>query len=754
MRTNLSLIVLFLLTSVSIQAQEHYCGAEYPQEMHQWLYSLQNIQDHSRLTAPNELELLPMVIHNLANDNGQGYFALDDIATMMCRMNDQFVPTGFYFYLAEDVNRISNSTWYAYEEYNVGNNMMNNNNLPDVINFYINADPAGNCGYYTYGPDAIAVKKSCAGAEDDTPSHEVGHYMSLPHPFYGWEGSNYYSDPIPNNQQERIDGTNCTTTGDLLCDTEPDYISNLWGCTPPNDMYDPNGDQVTPDTSLYMSYSNDACNTRFTEDQQFAMQQFLVQQRQDLLNAPTPDIKITVGQPEPVYPSTGSTVPYDEITLAWSSAEGLDYYWVEILTSSLTADTPPAFAVTDTFTTISLEPDVNYYWRVMAFSLTSFCNNEFSGSSFLQTSSDPAGFSVSNVDITTPNCPGQSASSATISVTGGVQPYTFDWGGADPMNLSDGLYEVLITDASGESIVYPVVIDEPDAFLIDAEITDSTTNTVLIAAVGGTAPYTYSWPDGHNEAEYEWLPTGDYNVEITDANGCTELITFSHQAVLSVFSQNVLHQQCFGTPSGSAEIEVFGGVEPYEVNWQPGVIPSTLLPGSYDVSILDADGTEIITTIIINSVPELFINYFVFNEELDQVNINVSGGVPPLSLDWSNGHTLTTYVGLESGDYSVTVTDANGCQKTVNFTYEATSTSIENISSVAIELSPNPASSIVNIKSDSNIERISIIDLNGKLLMQELNNSSIDVSNLTESIYIIKVKTSTGLAYHKLVVAR
>ena len=46
------------------------------------------------------------------------------------------------------------------------------------------------------------------------------------------------------------------------------------------------------------------------------------------------------------------------------------------------------------------------------------------------------------------------------------------------------------------------------------------------------------------------------------------------------------------------------------------------------------------------------------------LNAQVTGGTPPYNYQWNNGMNTITLSNVEAGNYSLTVTDANGCQET------------------------------------------------------------------------------------------
>ncbi|MDX1913128.1 MAG: hypothetical protein SFV22_16660, partial [Saprospiraceae bacterium] len=140
---------------------------------------------------------VPVTIQIVGNDNGGGYYPLELALLSVCQMNEHFAQARIKFYLqpGDPVRYLNNSTWYEHN-WDGGADLIESNRIPNRLNTFIVADPAGNCGYSWI--DAIVMAKGCSGPGNRTWAHEAGHHLSLPHPFYGWEGFEWdYSQPAP-----------------------------------------------------------------------------------------------------------------------------------------------------------------------------------------------------------------------------------------------------------------------------------------------------------------------------------------------------------------------------------------------------------------------------------------------------------------------------------------------------------------------------------------------------------------------------
>ncbi|WP_374676581.1 T9SS type A sorting domain-containing protein [Flavobacterium sp. NRK1] len=213
-------------------------------------------------------------------------------------------------------------------------------------------------------------------------------------------------------------------------------------------------------------------------------------------------------------------------------------------------------------------------------------------------------------------CNGGANGFATVTVVGGVAPYTYAWspsGGtaATATGLDAGTYTVTVTDANGCTVSQSVTITEPEP--LQASI--SQTNVSCYEAVdgmlgvnvsGGAEPYTYTWtPAVSTGPNAENLTAGNYSVIITDANGCSTLRNFSlTQPDELIVTTTATDAGCNGGNDGSAEATVTGGTAPYSYSWSPSggdnATATGLIAGTYTVTVTDDHGCSSTSTVTIN----------------------------------------------------------------------------------------------------------------------------------------------------------
>lgn len=280
------------------------------------------------------------------------------------------------------------------------------------------------------------------------------------------------------------------------------------------------------------------------------------------------------------------------------------------------------------------------------------------------------------------NCFGGSTGTATASVSGGVGPFSYAWSGgqgtASISGLAAGVYTVTVTDANECTGTAQVTVTQPTQ--LNANISASTNvscfggsnGQATVSASGGTPPYIYAWSNGASSASVNNLAAGSYTATVTDARGCTATatvtITQPSALILTVAMNN---GTCAGGTSGILSANVSGGTAPYTYAWSNGgntQAISNLAAGIYTLTVTDSRGCTQTATAGVTAFPtpscvaqEL---QHAFNGNDGIITVTASGGTAPYTYLWSNGGTTQTISNLPSGTYTVTVTDANGCQTT------------------------------------------------------------------------------------------
>lgn len=267
-------------------------------------------------------------------------------------------------------------------------------------------------------------------------------------------------------------------------------------------------------------------------------------------------------------------------------------------------------------------------------------------------------------------------------VTGGVAPYTYVWSnganGSVNENLGPGDYSVTVTDVNGCTISGTATVANAAQIVIDVVVTNPSctgggTGSATATASGGTAPYSYQWSTGSQMSSITGLAPGTYGLTVTDFLGCTEstAVTIVPQSDLEIEISAVPSSGC-GLPDGSASLTISGGVAPFDIEWSTGATTaaiSGLAPGSYSVTVTDAEGCGATDQVTITGTPAIDLNIMGVNAGCAAngsatAMVTPGTGTPPFNYLWSNGATTSIINNLTPGTYSVTVTDIEGCTAT------------------------------------------------------------------------------------------
>lgn len=287
-------------------------------------------------------------------------------------------------------------------------------------------------------------------------------------------------------------------------------------------------------------------------------------------------------------------------------------------------------------------------------------------------------------------CAGSNTGTATAVGSGGWAPYTYLWSNgattATITGLAAGTYTVTVTDIDLGYNVCSVTIGQGPQLGVqvygESQICGIVPDGKVTAVpFGGTQPYTYLWSNGATTAQITGLAEGTYTVTVTDAAGCTAsgsgTVFFWNEGIwLMDTSTNVT---CFGLNNGTATVMGMSGTPPYTYIWNTGAntsMVSNLAPGSYTVTVTDANGCSNFTTVTITQPPAIEFTTTTSNAACGlpgSITVFPSGGTPPYSILWSNGSTNFTFTG-PPGTYNATITDANGCTKPITVTIGGTNT--------------------------------------------------------------------------------
>ncbi|MFH2095418.1 MAG: PKD domain-containing protein, partial [Bacteroidota bacterium] len=184
-----------------------------------------------------------------------------------------------------------------------------------------------------------------------------------------------------------------------------------------------------------------------------------------------------------------------------------------------------------------------------------------------------AQFSVNNID-----CYGDNNGWIDISVAGGQPPFTYNWsnGGSSQHldNLGQGTYSVTVTDFYGASATGSYIINEPPLLSVSSGHTDLTcfdseNGTANLIPSGGVPPFSINWSSGATTLMINNLNTGNYEYTVTDNNGCTNSgnINISAPDTIYIYNNAVFSTTSCGAADGSADVYATGGTGGFTYQW-------------------------------------------------------------------------------------------------------------------------------------------------------------------------------------------
>ncbi|NJL75445.1 MAG: HYR domain-containing protein [Saprospiraceae bacterium] len=288
-------------------------------------------------------------------------------------------------------------------------------------------------------------------------------------------------------------------------------------------------------------------------------------------------------------------------------------------------------------------------------------------------------------------CRGESNGNAVVNVTGGTAGYTYQWSTnattAQAENLPAGQHTITITDANNCTTTSSVTITQPETLQVvinssNESVAGGNDGEARADPRGGTRPYRYSWSVPNATAQMiSNLSPGNYTVTITDANGCTVTAsTVIQQGGSNCAPFNILVADfpttCATTTDGRAEVTNVTGAAPYQYRWSNGdttASADSLAAGTYTVTVTGSDGCPSQQTVTITNPIALDFSVKTENEECEQAKngaaiIEATGGTTPYSFMWQDGIGGNLRDTLASGNYTVTITDANQCKALATFT--------------------------------------------------------------------------------------
>ena len=362
----------------------------------------------------------------------------------------------------------------------------------------------------------------------------------------------------------------------------------------------------------------------------------------------------------------------------------------------------------------------NFLWSTSANNQTSFTATGLCAGTHFVTITDQNGCSaVDSVTLTEPiqlaatgsgtgiDCFGGTTGSVQVNavVGTGTPNYTYTLGAVTNTtglfsNLAVGTYCVTVTDGNNCTVVECVTINQNSLVVASAFVSsnyngaqtscqNSADGEATVNVTGGVAAYSFLWDTGAGSQTTQTavgLAAGTYAVTVTDVFGCNDIDTVTilspDSIVLDVI--DTVNITCFGQPTGSFTVAASGGVGPYTYSFDGGItftnqvqytnLPANPVGNGYCVIVQDANGCQ--TTACVNiteptqvqGLADSITMVSCFGGADGVISVSGVGGTPPYGYSFNGGLSTSTSVfnGLIAGNYTVVITDSEGCQTTMS----------------------------------------------------------------------------------------
>ena len=348
---------------------------------------------------------------------------------------------------------------------------------------------------------------------------------------------------------------------------------------------------------------------------------------------------------------------------------------------------------------------------------------------------------------------------------------TYVWStGATTSGISQlvaGPYSVTVTSSDNCVVIRNFTITQINPIELITEVESincfgDMDGLINVLATGGTGPYTYAWSNGETTNNISNLDGGDYTVTVTDAKGCELIEVFEidepEELSIALVSTDVI---CADGDSGAVAInELIGGTPPYTFAWSNGSTTSSinnLVAGSYTVTVTDANACEVEHSAFVTEPSAITFTIMSTTTAEGGTCLNASGftGTAPFTFMWSNGATTPEICNLAPGIYTLTITDANGCEATGSGEVIATSVSgIYELNNWA--LYPTLAENILNleVQLDKSVNlQVELANMDGRYMEVPTaafsqiglhQNATLDISSLESGIYLLILSSDQG----------
>jgi len=289
------------------------------------------------------------------------------------------------------------------------------------------------------------------------------------------------------------------------------------------------------------------------------------------------------------------------------------------------------------------------------------------------------------------NCFNACTGSITANGTSTALPISYQWSNGSILptvtGLCNGVITLTVTDGNLCRTIQSFTITENPQILIGAIAIQQPSCGLCnggstVSAIGGLAPYTYTWSSGALSPIANTLCAGLYNITINDILGCqiTQTVPINNSNGITADVQTIINEQCFGNCNGSATVVALGGTAPISYSWLGPIVSNSVITGlcggTYFLQMTDAVGCIRNTSVNINSATQLTLTPIISSPTAcsvsnGSINVVVTGGTPGYNYLWTPSGVVTPFLNnIGPGSYTLMATESGSasCSQTQVFT--------------------------------------------------------------------------------------
>jgi enamine deaminase RidA (YjgF/YER057c/UK114 family) len=346
---------------------------------------------------------------------------------------------------------------------------------------------------------------------------------------------------------------------------------------------------------------------------------------------------------------------------------------------------------------------------------------------------------------------------ATVILNGaGATSYAWDNGVTNGIGFivtATTTYNVTGTDVNGCSNTDALIVTVNAAPAVNAG-TDQAACVGDMVTLSGSGAVTYTWNNGVTDGTaFAASSTTTYTVTGADGAGCTNTdIVIVTVNPLPTVDAGVDQAVCSGN------MVTLSGTGAVTYTWDNGVSDGTAFAATttttYTVTGIDANNcsnTDLVTVTVTAGPAITGVITHDDGSSNGTIDASITGGVAPYTVSWDNGETTEDITNLAAGDYTITVTDANGCVSMMTFTVLAT-VGIENELDKQLLIFPNPTEGTVNIQLEGDYS-LTILDARGRLVhtSNQADNATVDLTSFEAGVYFLSVQRGTDNAMRRII---